>query len=83
MRKTKRRRLTDTYTFPGFRPLQTIIGLFGDPRARLIRLVRRGKKRSAVYVARRTGFGTTGVRGACETYLMATCESTWRSRFAE
>ena len=38
------RRLADTYTFPGFRPQQTVQGIFGDPQARLIRLTRRGKK---------------------------------------
>jgi integrase len=28
------RRLADAYTFPGFRPLATVRGLFGDPQAR-------------------------------------------------
>lgn len=45
MPKTRtQRRLADTYTFPGFRPRQSVQGIFGDPRARLIRLSRRGKK---------------------------------------
>jgi hypothetical protein len=39
----KRRRLADAYTFSGFRPLQPVQGLFGDPGARLVTLVRRGK----------------------------------------
>ena len=39
------RRLWDTYRFPGFRPQHTVSGIFGDPKARVIRLVRRGKKR--------------------------------------
>ena len=43
-KSVKRRRLADAYTFPGFRPLQRVQGMFGDPRARLITLVRRGKK---------------------------------------
>ena len=45
----KRRRLVDAYAFPGFRPLATVQGMFGAPRARLITLVRRGKKLSAVH----------------------------------
>ena len=58
-RARKPRRLADAYTFPGFRPRATVQGLFGDPHARLITLVRRGKKRSAEPVARCTEAGTT------------------------
>ena len=58
-RTRKRRRLVDAYTFPGFRPRATVQGLFGDPHARLVTLVRRGKKRSAAHVARFTEAGTT------------------------
>ena len=36
--------LSDLYRFPGFRPKKTIHGIFGDSRARVITLVRRGKK---------------------------------------
>jgi hypothetical protein len=39
-----RRRLADAYTFPGFRPLQRVRGIFGDPSARLITRVLREKK---------------------------------------
>jgi Helix-turn-helix domain of transposase family ISL3 len=39
------RRLWDTYLFPGFRPEQTVRGIFGDPKARVITLKRRSKKR--------------------------------------
>jgi len=38
------RRLADAYRFPGFRTLQRVRGIFGDPHARLVMLVRRGKK---------------------------------------
>jgi len=66
---TKRqRRLWDTYAFPGFRPQSTVRGVFGDPKARVITLVRRSKKRSAAAVGERTGAGTTGAcdaRGIC------------------
>src|ERR1700730_13370955 len=41
------RRLWDAYSFPGFRPEPTVQGVFGDPKARVIRLNRRSKKRRA------------------------------------
>lgn len=43
----KKRRLLDEYRFPGFRPRAEIKGVFGDPRARLIRLARLQKKQFA------------------------------------
>ena len=48
----KKKRLLDEYQFPGFRPLSAIQGIFGDPRARVIRLKRTQKKRFADAVAR-------------------------------
>ena len=33
-----------TYRFPGFRPGTTVQGIFGDPKARVVYLHRRGKK---------------------------------------
>ena len=38
------RRLRDAYQFPGFRPQATVKGVFGDPKARVVTLVRREKK---------------------------------------
>ena len=37
----KRKRLIDEYRFPGFEPRDDIRGIFGDPLARVIPLVRR------------------------------------------
>ena len=37
----RKRRLWDTYAFPGFRPRPTVHGIFGDPKARVITLNRR------------------------------------------
>src|SRR5271163_1544077 len=37
---TKTKRLRDSYRFPGFHPALIISGMFGDPRARVIRLTR-------------------------------------------
>ena len=45
MRKTKR--LWDAYRFPGFTPEHGVSGIFGDPKALVIKLRRRGKKRFA------------------------------------
>ncbi len=43
MRKAKR--LWDAYRFPGFTPEPEVSGIFGDPKALVIKLRRRGKKR--------------------------------------
>src|SRR3972149_5275960 len=40
----KKRRLLDEYQFPGVRPRSAIQGMFGDPKARIIRLNRSEKK---------------------------------------
>ena len=61
MRKMKT--LYDAYRFPGFRPLRVIKGVFGDPKARVIQMVRRGKKRSAGCVEPST-FNITTTPGA-------------------
>jgi hypothetical protein len=47
----KRQRLVDLYAFPGFRPRAGVLGVFGDPSARLVFLERRGKKPGVGYVA--------------------------------
>ena len=63
-KKRKRaRRLTDAYAFPGFRPLHSVRGVFGDPKARIVTLVRRSKKRCAASADERTAVGTTDARG--------------------
>jgi hypothetical protein len=78
---TKRqRRLWDAYAFPGFRPQSTVRGVLGDPKARVISLVRRSKKRSAVAADRRTWVGTTGARAAREICPAAMRASTSNSR---
>lgn len=65
---TKRpRRLLDAYRFPGFRPQATVKGVFGNPKARVITLVRRGKKPSAGVVAGPSPAGTTASCGASAT----------------
>jgi hypothetical protein len=41
---SKHKRLTDAYRFPGFTPFQTVKGIFGDRKARVIVLQRSEKK---------------------------------------
>jgi hypothetical protein len=82
MAKTrKRRRLTDAYKFGGFRTQETVQGIFGDPQARLITLIRRSKKRFAARAAQSTTAGTTAGRDEFEICPVAdiafTCR--WRS----
>src|SRR5258705_11264561 len=52
------RRLSDAYRFPGFRPLQTVVGIFGEPGVRIVTLVRRSKKRPVACVAGYTAAST-------------------------
>ena len=61
----RQRRLWDAYAFPGFRPQATVRGVFGDPKARIVTLVRRSKKRCAAAADERIGAGTTGACGRC------------------
>ncbi|MBI3814752.1 MAG: hypothetical protein HY279_09870, partial [Nitrospinae bacterium] len=55
----KKRKLLDEYRFPGFRPRAEIKGIFGDQKARIIRLERTQKKQYAGVVARFIGVITT------------------------
>ena len=77
----KYHRLWDTYRFAGFRPSQTVRGIFGYPKARVIRLHRRGKKRDAVPVGTSNGVGTIDGCAECEIWLAATPASTWSWKF--
>ena len=73
----KHRRLWDAYHFPGFCPLSTVHGIFGDPKARVLRLHRRGKKQFAAVVAMVIGVGTTAKFVGSATCPAETLESTW------
>jgi hypothetical protein len=69
------RRLWDSYCFPGFRPEQTVCGVFGDPKARVIKLNRRSKKRLAAVAVACRWAGTIASYGAC-----AICRAVKRER---
>jgi hypothetical protein len=75
---TKTKRLRDSYRFPGFHPALTVVGLFGDPHARVIRLTRRSKKPCAGYVVAYNGGGTTVNCVGSEISPVVVCVSTLR-----
>jgi len=77
----KRRRLLDEYRFPGYRPRADVRGVFGDPRARVIRLERAQKKRFVAVVARYTGATTTRKCGGSEICLVEMPGFIWRWRY--
>lgn len=79
MAKKRKRagRLTDAYAFPGFRPLHSVRGVFGDPKARIVTLVRRSKKRRAECADDRTAVGMIDARGGCVICRPAVCASIW------
>jgi hypothetical protein len=70
----RKRRLCDAYAFPGFRPEGTVRGIFGDPKARIIRLSRRSKKRSAARADASTAVGTIARYVACAIFRAGTRE---------
>jgi hypothetical protein len=75
------RRLSDGYSFPGFRARSTVRGVFGDPNVRIVTLERRSKKRSAIAAGKSVLVGTTdgcGVYAILHAPGIALC---WRSRY--
>ena len=79
----KNRQLWDLYRFPGFSPEHTMSGIFGDPRARVISLIRKGKKLFAVPVAGSIIPSTTGRSVWFATCPVARCGFIWKWRSAE
>ena len=77
----KLKRLQDVYRFPGFVPLAEVRGIFGDPRAVVITLRRRRKKRAAGCADERIAPSTTNGHGASATSPVATGGSTSISRY--
>ena len=75
----KLRSLKDEYQFPNFVPILPVKGIFGDPRAVVITLFRRGKKRAAVSAERVVDPITTNAPDVCVTCRAGTsgCISRW------
>ena len=78
----KSKRLLDAYRFAGLRPLQQLVGVFGDAHARVVRLVRRSKKRPVAAVAGYTEDGTTALPGVPAICPAGPIASTSSSRCA-
>jgi len=76
----RRRRLLDAYGFVGFRPRAEVRGVFGDPKARVVTLDRRGKKRFADIADALRRVGTTDASGGFAICRAATRVFSWRSR---
>jgi len=64
------RRLSDGYSFAGFRARATVRGVFGDRDVRIVGLERRSKKRFAAVAG---GSGMAGTIGGCGRF--ATCRA--------
>jgi hypothetical protein len=75
-------RLPDAYRFPGFYPETVVRGIFGDPKARIVSLRRRRKKRPVAPAANPFEASATAKRAASATFLAATHVSISTSRFA-
>jgi hypothetical protein len=63
----RRRRLSDGYSFAGFRAKATVRGVFGDPDVQIVRLDRRSKK---PFAAVADGSGTAGTTGGCDRFAI-------------
>ena len=66
-----------------FRPRSTIRGIFGDPKARIVYLDRRGKKRFAQSAVISSEGGTIANGAGFGIWRAGIIGSTWRSRCAE
>jgi len=78
----KYKRLTDAYRLPGFSPQQPITGIFGDPKARVIRLKRLEKKLDARNVVKPIAVITTAKHVGFEIFHAAIPGSIWKWRCA-
>jgi hypothetical protein len=74
----KKKRLLDEYQFPGFRPRSEVQGIFGDPRARVIRLERTQKKLHAVAAVPFIGVITTRQHDGYGTCPVGMPGYTWK-----
>lgn len=78
----KHKRLTDAYRFPGWTPLRTVKGVFGDPKAIVVRLNRRQKKQSVQSAHSRREASTTARYAAFVIFPAVTGACMWSWRFA-
>jgi len=78
----RHKRFTDAYRFPGFSPKQEVVGVFGDPKARVIRLTRLEKKLDVRNVVEPIVVSTTTKYAGCEIFHAATPGSIWNWKYA-
>jgi len=64
-RAKPKRRLSEAYTYPGFRPRATVREAAGDRGTLIISLDRRSKKAAAAVAGRSAAVGTTAGNGGC------------------
>ena len=81
MARLKSKRLRDTYRFPGFVPLAAVQGVFGDPKAVILKLSRRRKKRCAVNVVSGVAVATTTDHSKCGICHAEIDVFTWKWTF--
>jgi hypothetical protein len=77
----RQQRLSDGYSFPGFRARSAVRGVFGDRDVRIVTLDRRSKKRSAIAAGKNRWAGTTGARGVFAIWHVPGIASFWKSRY--
>src|SRR5260370_12412363 len=76
----RQRRLSDGYSFAGFRARATVRGVFGDPNVRIVRLDRRSKKRFAIVADGSRRAGTTVGCGRFATCVVPVFRLFWNLR---
>lgn len=79
---TPKRHLADAYRFSGFHTAQTVAGIFGDPKARLLAFSRRSKKRFVAVAGRLILAGMTISPGVFVICRAETRVFTWFLIFA-
>ena len=70
--------LSALFSFPGFRARSRLRGIFGDPHARLVVVVRRKKLPCAPAAGLGTGLSTTARRVECGIPMPQAGASIWR-----
>lgn len=78
----KKNTLYQTYAFPGFAPQKKVLGLAGDPNARIIVLKRHKKKHFVRSAAKDTEHFTIVRLNGLGTNPAVTCRSTCKWRCA-
>jgi hypothetical protein len=81
MSSHKSRQLRDAYRFPGFVAQAAVRGVFGDPKAVVVKLTRRQKKRDALNAANAVAATTIIGKRECGTCPARTGGFTWKWKF--